>query len=325
MAEMINKGRCPSVEEFCRIFEVGKRTVYDDLRLLRERTGQDIFYDHFRSGYINRNPKKQLLEFELDTGELFAITLGKDMLAEYTGTTFEPILRRAIEKICDRLPDRIKIDMNELRSIVKFKPAGIVTIPRQTFLDFNRACQTNRPADIEYFAAHNGTTTRRQIDPYRLVESRGAWYVVAYCHLRTDMRMFALHRMMSYKLREGQYELRFSPEQIDGWVSSAFLLEHGDPEQEVTIRFNAIAARYVCERKWHVSQKLTQHQDGGCTLSFKTHRLDEVKRWVLEHGANAEVLEPPELRDMLAQEFAKGSRLYKRPKTRLSDSTSLTA
>jgi predicted DNA-binding transcriptional regulator YafY len=312
MADLINKGRCPSVDDFCRMFEVGKRTVFEDLRLLRERVGQEIEYDHFKEGYINRNPKKQLLEFELETGELFTLTLGKDMLVEYSGTTFEPILKRALEKICQRLPERVKVDLDELRSIVQFKPAGLVTIPRQTFLDFNRACQSNKSIEVEYFAAHNGETTTRTIDPYRLVESRGAWYVVAHCQLRDDMRMFALHRIVSYKLVSGKYESKHSSDDLDKWVSSAFLLEHGDPEQEVSITFNASATRYVRERKWHASQKLSEHQDGTSTLTFRTKRLDEVKRWVLEYGANAEVLAPAELRDMVADEFAKGSQIYKR-------------
>src|SRR5207253_7169267 len=140
------------------------------------------------------------------------------------------------------------------------------------------------------------------IDPYRLVESRGAWYVVAYCHLRKDLRLFALHRIAFYKLQNEPYEPTVSAEQIDTWVSSAFVLEHGDPEQEVTIKFDPVATRYIRERKWHASQKRTEHDDGSCTLSFKTHRLDEAKRWVLEYGASAEVLEPPELRAMLAEE-----------------------
>jgi predicted DNA-binding transcriptional regulator YafY len=320
MADMINKGRCPSPEDFCRMFEVAKRTVFDDIRLLRERTGEDIVYDHFKGGYINRNPKQKLLEFELDTGELFALTLGKDMLAEYSGTTFEPILRRAIEKISDRLPERVKIDMNELRSIVHFKPVGMVSIPRQIFLDFNRACQTDKSIEMEYFAAHKGEITTRKIDPYRLVESRGAWYVVGYCHLRDELRMFALHRVSSHKLVNGPVEPKFTPEKIDAYVSSAFLLEKGEPEQQVTIRFNPVAARYVRERKWHASQKQSNNEDGGCTLSFTTCRLDEVKRWVLEYGANAEVLEPPALRDMMAQEFAQGSQLYKSCKSEVISS-----
>jgi predicted DNA-binding transcriptional regulator YafY len=318
MADMINRGRCPTVEQFCRMFEVAKRTVFDDLRLLRERTGEDIVYDQFKGGYINRNPKQKLLEFELDTGELFALTLGKDMLAEYSGTTFEPILRRAIEKISDRLPERVKIDINELRSIVHFKPVGMISVPRQTFLDFNRACQTDKSIDMDYFSAHKGETTTRKIDPYRLVESRGAWYVAAYCHLRTELRMFALHRVSSHKLVEGPVESKFTPEQIDAWVSSAFLLEHGEPEQPVTIRFNTSAARYIRERKWHASQKLVNTEDGGCVLSFTTRRLDEVKRWVLEYGANAEVIEPPALRQMMTQEFAQGSLLYKNCKTEVA-------
>jgi predicted DNA-binding transcriptional regulator YafY len=242
------------------------------------------------------------------------------MLAEYSGTTFEPVLRRAVERICDRMSDKVKIDAVEFASIVKFKPVGIINIPRQVFYDLNRACAKNKSVEIDYLAAHNGQKTKRTIDPYRMIESRGAWYVVGYCHLRNDMRMFALHRIESYNVLEAIYELRFNEEQLDQWSSAAFLLEHGDAEQEVSIGFNASAARYVRERSWHPSQKLEDRADGGCTLSFTTCRLDEVKRWVLEYGANAEVLSPPELRDIVAAEFCKGAELYNKKPSLVRDS-----
>lgn len=36
MADMINKGRCPTVQDFCLMFEVAARTVHEDIRELRE-------------------------------------------------------------------------------------------------------------------------------------------------------------------------------------------------------------------------------------------------------------------------------------------------
>lgn len=308
--EIINKGRCPTVDDFCRKFEVQRRTVHEDIRKVREIFGDDIKWDAFKGGYVNRSPNQKLLEFDLNDGEIFALTLGKDMLSEYSGTAFEPILRQAIEKICDRLPDRVRVDADDLKSVVKFKPSSIVPLSRKTFFDINSACEKNQPVEISYYAAYRDDTTTRTIDPFRLIENQGAWYVVAYCHLRKDKRMFALHRIQEYRV---MHEQQFEPpaeQNLDEWIESAFQLEHGDPAQTCVIKFNAVTSRYIRERQWHTSQHLADNDDGSCTMSFTATRLDEVKRWVLAFGAGALVLEPTELKRMVSEELAAASKLY---------------
>lgn len=292
------------------MFEVQRRTVHEDIRMVREMFGEDIKWDAFKGGYVNLSPNQKLLEFDLNDGEIFALTLGKDMLTEYSGTAFEPILRQAIEKICDRLPDRVKVDADDLKSVVKFKPSSIVPLSRKTFFDVNSACEKLHPVEITYYTAYRDETTTRTIDPLRLVENQGAWYVVAYCHMRKDNRLFALHRIQDYRvLHETRFE---SPDDanLDEWISSAFQLEHGDPLQTCVVKFNPLSTRYVRERIWHPSQVLNEDADGSCTLSFTATRLDEVKRWVLTFGSGAIVLEPQELKRMVGEELQAAAALY---------------
>jgi predicted DNA-binding transcriptional regulator YafY len=309
MAEEINKGRYPNVDHFCREFEVKERTVHEDIRYLREDMGLKIVYDKFRGGYYNADPKQRLPEFNLTDGEIFALTLGKEMLSHYTGTSFEPVLRGAIGKICNRLPDRVKIDANDIKCMVKFNPGAVVPVHRKMFLDLNRACEKNLPVDIVYFGARKGETTQRRVDPYRLLENRATWYLVAYCHLRNDMRLFALHRIRDWSLRDERFRPREDID-IDQWLMSAFQLEHGDPEQRVRILFQPLAARYIRERTWHPSQKIEERKDGSCYLEFQTRNLDEAKRWVLTYGADAKVEEPAALMELVRNELRRAAANY---------------
>lgn len=302
MIHEINRGRYPSTEHFCEEFEIKPRTVAEDIRFLREEMQLPIMFDRFKGGYYNSNPKMALPQFNLTDGEVFALTLGKEMLSQYTGTSFEAILRGAIEKIMERLPDKVKVDLEDIQCMVKFNPGAVIPISRKMFLDLNRACEKNIPIEIVYYTASSGETKSRRIDPYRLLEAKSTWYVIGYCHLRKGLRMFALHRIQDWKLLDERFHI---PEDldIDKWIGSAFELEHGDPEQTVKVHFRLPAARYICERKWHSSQQLEQHEDGSCTLEFRSQNLDEAKRWVLIYGADAEVLEPQGLREMVRNEL----------------------
>jgi predicted DNA-binding transcriptional regulator YafY len=307
MSEEINRGRFPSVQDLCHKFEIQERTFYEDLRFIREFLGLEIRHSKAKGGYYNADPSKKLPEFNLSHGEVFALTLGKEMLSQYVGTSFEPILTSAIEKIIKRLPDRVKVNADDIKCLVKFHPGAVIPVERKLFLDLNRACEKQRPVAIRYFSASKGETTDRVVEPLRLLENRATWYLVAYCRLRRDLRYFALHRIEKYDVLEEEV---FGPREdltIDEWIDQAFQLEHTGQEHSVKVKFQPKAARYIRERQWHQTQKLTEHEDGSCTLEFVTQSLDEAKRWVLTYGSDAMVLEPSELQSMIAEEHRKAA------------------
>jgi predicted DNA-binding transcriptional regulator YafY len=310
MLESINQGRAPGVEDFCRKFEIAPRTVHEDIRVMREDMGLEIEFDRYRNGYINKEPSKKLPVFDLTEGELFALTLGRDMLAQYSGTVFEAELEGALSKITARLPNTVQVNFGDLKSLIKFRPAGIPLIDRKTFFDVNKACEVEFSLQISYFAARTGELTQRKIDPYKLVERHGVWYVISWCHLRNEMRNFALHRIREYKMLEDERFRHREDVDIEKYLANAFQIEHGDGDLPIKIKFNAIATRYIIERKWHDTQVLTPHDDGTCTLEFVSQSLDEVKRWVLYYGANAEVLAPESLRKAVQKEIAAALAVY---------------
>ena len=282
--------------------------VAHDIRMLREDMGKDIYFDRFKNGYVNRNPRKSLPQLELDEGEVFVLTLGKDMLAEYAGTSFEGVLRAAIEKIHRRLPDRVQIDADDIRSMVKFSTGPVIHASRKMFMKLNRACEKNIPVAMTYKAA-NGETTDRVMEPYRLLQQSGAWYVLAYCRLRKAFRLFALHRITHYHLRDERFEVQEDFD-ADAWTKQLFQVEHRNQIHRIKVRFAPSVAVYIKERTWHPTQTLTEHSDGSCTLEFDIPSLEEAKRWVLSYGSDAEVIEPQEFRSSVAEELQRARSAY---------------
>lgn len=53
----------------------------------------------------------------------------------------------------------------------------------------------------------------------------------------------------------------------------------------------------IRECTWHRSQKIEDELDGSIILTLPVTDLWEVKHWLIGFGAEAEVLEPAELRD----------------------------
>ncbi|HHS97657.1 MAG TPA: WYL domain-containing protein, partial [Chloroflexi bacterium] len=49
--------------------------------------------------------------------------------------------------------------------------------------------------EIEYYTAGRGHVTRRRVDPLRLEWRGEVVYLIAYCHLRGDRRVFRVDRI----------------------------------------------------------------------------------------------------------------------------------
>lgn len=122
--------------------------------------------------------------------------------------------------------------------------------------------------------------------------------------------MFALHRIRQYEVAEEEFQPR-TEQEISSWLSQPFQIEHRDKNFRIKIKFKNPSARYIRERNWHESQELTDLPEGGCVLSFDAPSLEEVQRWVLGYGADADVIEPAELRQMMMTTLAEALSNYK--------------
>ncbi len=304
----VNRGTYPTVEDLCRKFEIKERTFFDDVRFIKERLRIEIKFDYSRGGYFNSTPERKLPQFDLNEEELAALALGKEMLMKHSGTAFRQPLEEALAKIEGRIANK-ELAVEELKSLIRIVPGGIAESNGKLLKEIKFACDEQRSIEIEYYAANTGQTSTRKIDPYRILEHKGAWYVAGWCHQRAAMRTFAIHRIRKLNLLKDHYAIREGLD-VEDWIQSAFLLEHGDGEHVVRIKFTPVGARYAIDREWHPSQKIHTHPDGSCTLEFKTQSLDEIKRWVLPFGAGAEVIDPPELRQRVMDELRMTLRGY---------------
>ena len=55
--EEIRSGRCPSLDSLCQLFSVKPRTIYEDIRILRERLGLKIQFDRAKKWILQRRTR----------------------------------------------------------------------------------------------------------------------------------------------------------------------------------------------------------------------------------------------------------------------------
>jgi len=132
------------------------------------------------------------------------------------------------------------------------------------------------------------------VDAYHLANINGEWYLFAYDHARKDLRTFVPARIQSVKPTGKTFE-RTQKFSLEKRLRDSFGVHSGEGEFDVVIRFNARAADYTREKKWHPSQTLRELKGGGAELKMKLSSLAEVERWVLSWGGDAVVVKPTQL------------------------------
>lgn len=78
----------------------------------------------------------------------------------------------------------------------------------------------------------------------------------------------------------------------------------------VKVRISPGWARWVGEKIWHESQKVTKLPDGSLEITFRVAGLDEIKRWVLSFGPEAVVLEQEKLKETIRKDLYRNLAQY---------------
>jgi predicted DNA-binding transcriptional regulator YafY len=136
----------------------------------------------------------------------------------------------------------------------------------------------------------------REISPQRLVHYRDNWYLDAWCHLRNDLRSFAVDAIREAVIKEAPArEVRDAD--LDEYLGSGYGIFAGRDVEWATLKFTPEAARWVSAQNWHPKQRSRVEKDGSYVLELPYAEDRELVMEILKYGADVEVLEPAALRE----------------------------
>jgi predicted DNA-binding transcriptional regulator YafY len=192
------------------------------------------------------------------------------------------------------LPDTISLNLADIEQTISFRTRAEPILDLSIFDALAKAVAQRKQLELIYRKPGQRNTEPRLVDPYHLANINGEWFLFAYDHARKDIRTFAPARIHSVQPTGRTFERpqKFS---LEKRLRDSFGVHSGKGEYDVVIRFNARAADYIREKKWHESQQLRELKGGGVELRMKLSSLAEVGRWILSWGGDAKVIRPMEL------------------------------
>ncbi len=164
---------------------------------------------------------------------------------------------------------------------------------------FSAAERASRSVSFLY-SDKEGKHTSRTADPYGFIVSTGRIYCVAYDHARRDKRVFAVDNVSEPRMLAKTF-VKPSDFDVEAYAAASISgVMHGVDVTAVRVHFAsrvakaAVAARVVAERQ------ITRNADGSALIEYRVADVDELVRWVLGWGAQAEIVEPAEVRERIA-------------------------
>ena len=291
---------------------ISKATLKRDLEYMRSRFNAPIEYDREANGYRfgapRSGPRYELPGLWFSADEAYALLSMQTLLAELEPGLLEPHVGplqerlRAIlggEPAWKDIAKRIRIFQPEKRSS-RSEFFGMVAgaVLRRTRLWIRHY---NRKDDRE---------TEREVSPQRLVHYRGNWYLDAYCHMREDLRSFAVDAIRAAELREARAK-EVPAAELDEHLGAGYGIFSGKKVDWATLRFTPEAARWVSAQSWHPKQRARAEEDGSYVLELPYSEDRELLMEILKYGADVEVLAPASLRKRLAEALAMAASRYR--------------
>jgi predicted DNA-binding transcriptional regulator YafY len=311
--ELQARGR-QRAEDLAATFETSKRTIYRDVLALGE-AGVPIVSIPGQGYSLMKGYFLPPLSFTTD--EATMLLLGSDLMAQNFDAQYRAAAQSASRKIEGVLPDKLRDEVHYLQNSIVFVARSpdtpesehrviLLQQLRRAIIQHStvRFCYQSR-----YAHEGQGEQTTREADPYGLVHFPSGWNLIAYCHLRQDMRNFRLDRMDRLEILSRTFQR-----------PSDFVMRH-DPERErdarsITVRvlFDHETARWVQEAR---SYYITSQEDTpeGLLVTLQVRHESEIIQWLLSWGQHAHVLEPESLRLRIVEEAAGMLRNYEVPST----------
>jgi len=268
------------------IISCSAKTIQRDINLLKEEYAAPIGYNYDRKGFYLKHHGWNFSVPFLSEDFLLSSILGAKVAENIIPEPLKSQIREAVDnELATNNPDFLDTALIETFIIasgvkVKIEPDIFKTI----FLGW----QLRNSITIKYIS-HSEEITERLIDPYIITYYNSAWYVKAHCHLKHDIRLFAIHRIHSAKLTDYTFETDNKIISESSTDKSPFKFEE---VTDIEIRCSKEIAGYVIEQSLKSNQTVNENQDGSVNLYIPSIPKLDIIKWVLSEGGDAKVIKP---------------------------------
>jgi predicted DNA-binding transcriptional regulator YafY len=279
---------------------VTTRTVRNDIERLRI-LGYEVSSSTGITGGYRLAAGTSLPPLVLDDDEAIAIAVSLRVSAGGTVTGLEETSLRALTKLEQTMPARLRHRLGALREATVSVASGAPQVDPDVLTAVAAACRDHQRLRFDYdppprSGEEPAASSVRTVEPHRLVHTGRRWYLLAYDLDRSDWRTFRADRITPRTPIGPRFTPRRPPD---------------DAARHVVRGTGSLAWRHPARVRLHAALStmsaqlppaaglLTEIDAETCLFETGTHSLPDLITFLTSLNVDFTVEHPPELRTML--------------------------
>lgn len=276
-----------TAKELADRFEVSTRTIYRDIETL-SGANIPIYASKGKDGGIGLLDEYVLNKTILSEEEQNQILFALQGMKKVKGQDEKDVLEKLSILFNKKINDWIKIDFSSWGN------------DKEERFDIIKSAILNKQLIQFNYYNSNGEENKRIVEPLQIWFKDKSWYLVSYCKLKQDYRIFKIARIKEVKMLQEQFE-RELPKQEENEKRNIKIIEL---ELEID---KAMTYRVYDEFE---SKEITKKEDGNFIIKVKYPENEWVYGYILSFGEYAKVLNPSYAKNIIKDKLQKTLKNY---------------
>ncbi len=278
-----------TAKELADRFEVSTRTIYRDIELL-SRANIPVYMAKGKDGGIGLLDEYVLNKTILSEEEQNQILFALQGMRKVSGQDEKDILEKLSILFNKQINDWIKID---------FSNWGKDGIQEKRFDMIKAAILNKNQIEFVYYNS-KGNETKRMVEPLQIWFKDKSWYLIAYCKMKQDYRVFKISRIKEINILEEHFERELPQEKKEEKYNLKNILLELEISKEM-------AYRVYDEFE---SREITKKDDGNFLVKVEYPENEWVYGYILSFGEYVKVLSPDRAKNIIKNKLKKTLRSY---------------
>ncbi|WP_305133111.1 helix-turn-helix transcriptional regulator [Thomasclavelia cocleata] len=276
-----------TAKELADRFEVSTRTIYRDIETL-SGANIPIYASKGKDGGIGLLDEyvlnKTILSEEEQNQILFALQGMKKVKAQDE----KDILEKLSILFNKKINDWIKIDFSNWGNI------------QEERFDIIKSAILNKQLVQFIYYNSNGEENNRIVEPLQIWFKDKSWYLISYCKLKEDYRIFKIARIKEIKILEEHFERELPKEEEKE--------KHNFKMIELELEINKAMTYRVYDE--FESKEITKKEDGNFIIKVKYPENEWIYGYILSFGEYAKILNPAYVKNIIKDKLQKTLKNY---------------
>ena len=258
-----------TAKELADRFEVSTRTIYRDIETL-STANIPIYASKGKDGGIGLLDKYILNKTILSEEEQNQILFALQGMKKVKGQDEKDILEKLSILFNKEINDWIKIDFSNWGNV------------QEERFDIIKSAILNKQLVQFIYYNSNREESKRIVEPLQIWFKDKSWYLVSYCKLKQDYRIFKIARIKDIKILQEHFERELPKEEKNE--------KHNFKIIELVLEINKAMTYRVYDE--FESKEITKKEDGNFIIKVKYPENEWVYGYILSFGEYAKVLNP---------------------------------